>query len=114
MLEDFNLNWNKKGYMSYQFKRDSDYKDEKMCEQNIAQMVTTPAWSWTVYGVLRESLIDHTNVADPTVTSESYGVEPLIGDHLLCIYSVESNESKESTTIMSALELKIHDCMTIC
>jgi hypothetical protein len=73
--------------------------DEKMCNENLIQIVDSPTWSRSVNGVLRESLIDHIYLADPASVTEPYSIKPLFGDHLLLLCCVENETGEGSCSI---------------
>ena len=95
LLGDFNLDWDKKDLINYPFKRYFEYMDEKLIEKNLVQIVTLPTWSRFVNGNLRESLMDHIYLSDPTIASDLKYVKPVFGDHLLLLCGIECTKNKE-------------------
>ena len=92
LLGDFNLDWNKKGQMSYSFQRYFEHMDEIMSDFNFVQMINFPTWSRLVNGRLRESVLDHVYTSNPTVVCDLYSVQPMFGDHLLLVCYIESDK----------------------
>ena len=99
LLGDFNLDWNKKGQMSYSFQRYFEHMDEIMSDFNFVQMINFPTWSRLVNGRLRESVLDHVYTSNPTVMCDLYSVQPMFGDHLLLVCVIDSNKPPPASCI---------------
>jgi hypothetical protein len=56
LVDDINLDWNRKGDLNYHFKNFYNYMEEKMEEHNLIQMVNFRTWSRVVNNVLRSQL----------------------------------------------------------
>ena len=79
MLGDFNLDSNKNLFEDF---------EEILSELNLIQLVTVTTWSRIVYNCLKESLLDHIYVTDPTISKAVTTIKPCLGDHLLIIMEI--------------------------
>jgi exonuclease III len=75
ILGDFNLDWNKRGSMNYPFRNYFNHWNDEMSGALAIQIVDFPTWSRSVNGILRESVIDHIYVPDPSAISELKGTK---------------------------------------
>ena len=57
--------------------------DETFSGMNLIQIVECATWSRIVNANLKESLLDHIYVLDPTICTSISTIKPCIGDHLL-------------------------------
>ena len=99
LMGDFNLDWNKRGLNNYPFKRYFEYMNDKLSELILIQMVNMPTWSRVINGVIRESVIDHIYISDPSIASNIGSTKPIFGDHSLILCDVNLNKNKESISI---------------
>ena len=56
-------------------------------------MVEFPTWSRIINNVLRESILDHIYVKDPTIVGGVHSTKPCFGDHLMI--SIDVNVGKK-------------------
>ena len=59
------------------------------------QLVDFPTWSRSVNGILRESVIDHIYVPDPSAISELKGTKLIFGDHQMITFNINSDSTKD-------------------
>ena len=65
----------------------------------MIQLINQPTWSRIVNNTLRESIIDHIYVQDPTVVTDINLKTPLFGDHKLVIFNITGNHVPPLQTI---------------
>ena len=95
VLGDFNLDWNKRGCMNYPFRNYFNHWNDEMSGALAIQIVDFPTWSRTVNGILRESVIDHIYVQDPSAISELKGTKLIFGDHQMITFNINSDSTKD-------------------
>ena len=92
--------------IDYSMKNDVNYRYESMFDDfdsilngiNLIQMVEFPTWSRIVNNILRESVLDHIYVTDPTLCGSIQSTKPCFGDHLLIsIMTMITKQKIEST-----------------
>ena len=66
---------------------------------NMIQLIDQPTWHRIVNNTLRESIIDHIYVQDPTVVADINLKTPLFGDHKLIIFNITGNHALPLQTI---------------
>ena len=87
LLGDFNLDISKKGLHTYQFKSYFNCLEQALSEVNNMQLVDFTTWSRTVNGTLRESILDHVYVSDPTTVYDLSSLKPPFGDHRMVYFN---------------------------
>ena len=55
---------------------------------NLIQLVDFPTWSRIVNNVLRESILDHICVKDPTMVGRVHSTKPCFDDHMLILITL--------------------------
>ena len=83
ILGDFNLDYCLKNDENYRNVNMFNDFDSAFNDKNLVQMVEFPTWSRIVNNVLRESLLDHIYVTDPTTCGHVHSTKPCFGDHLI-------------------------------
>ena len=78
--------------MSYSNFYFSSSEFDKLSDLDLIQLVECNTWSRIVNNILRESLLDHIYVNDPTICNDVTTLKPCFGDHMLVM--VELNLSK--------------------
>ena len=99
LLGDFNLDIAKKGAHSYQFGSYFECLDLALGDQNHMQLVDFPTWSRSVNGVLRESILDHVYVSDPTTVCNLSSLKPCFGDHQMVYFNIQNVKTEIKTEI---------------
>ena len=85
MLGDFNLDHLKKHCINYSNKNLFEDFEESLSDLNLIQIVTSTTGSRIVNDCLKESLLDHIYVKDPTICKVIATLKPCFGDQLLII-----------------------------
>jgi hypothetical protein len=88
LVFDINLDWNRNGDLNYRFKNYFNYKEERMEEHNLIEMVNFPTWSKVVNNVLKESTIDHIYTAKANSIIEMTSIKPFFGDHFIVMFDI--------------------------
>ena len=83
LLGDFNLNYAKKNNVGYKYENFFNDFDEVLFNMNLIQLINFPMWSRIANNVLRESILDHVYVKNPTLVEGVRSIKPCFGDHLL-------------------------------
>ena len=83
ILGDFNLDYSHRNDVNYRYENMFNDFDDAFDDINLIQMVEFKTWSRVVNNVLRESIIDHIYVTDPTMLIDLQSAKPCFGDHLL-------------------------------
>ena len=83
VLGDFNLDYSLKNNVDYRYANMFGDFNDVFENYNLIQMVEFPTWSRIITNVLRESILDHIYVTDPTVCGVVHSTKPCFGDHLM-------------------------------
>ena len=59
--------------------------EEMFSDMNLIQIVECATWLRIINANLKESLLDHVYVLDPSINKSNITVKPCFGDHLLII-----------------------------
>ena len=98
-MGDFNLNYAKKNNVGYKYENFFNDFDEVLFNMNLIQLINFPTWSRIVNNVLRESILDHVYVKNPTLVEGVRSIKPCFGDHLLISLSVRVEKDVIKHTI---------------
>ena len=93
ILGDFNLDYSFKNDVNYRYSNMFNDFDSLFDNINLIQMVELPTWSRIINNVLRESILDHIYVKDPTIVGGVHSTKPCFGDHLMI--SIDVNVGKK-------------------
>ena len=85
---DFNLDNDNRYSTSYRFRNLFEIQNTIFDRHHLIQIIEFPTWHRVVNNVLKQSVIDHVYVKDPTDISNIYAIEPLVGDHKLIIFDI--------------------------
>jgi hypothetical protein len=99
LLGDFNLDIAKKGAKTYRLRAYFDCIDLALGELNNMQLVDFPTWSRSVNGILRESILDHVYVSDPTSVLNLSSLKPHFGDHRMVYFDVFNGKTEIKSQI---------------
>ena len=103
-----------KNNVNYRYDNMFNDFDDIFDNLNLIQMVEFKTWSRVVNNVLRESIIDHIYVTDPTMFIDLQSTKPCFGDHLLITIKVirdRNNVESTATDIYeSVMQLKLKNC----
>ena len=97
ILGDFNLDYSMKNDVNYRYENMFDDFDSVFNGVNLIQMIDFATWSRIVNNVLRESILDHIYVTDPTMCGEVQSSKPCFGDHLLISIPIMITRIKNET-----------------
>ena len=64
---DFNLDDTKRNAMEYRYKNLFEIQNASFDELNLIQIIEFPTWQRIINNVLKESVLDHVYVQDPTI-----------------------------------------------
>ena len=78
ILGDFNLDYSHRNNVNYRYDNMFNDFDDVFDNLNLIQMVEFKTWSRVVNNVLRESIIDHIYVTDPTMYYETKKLKLII------------------------------------
>ena len=76
ILGDFNLDYSHRNNVNYRYDNMFNDFDDVFDNLNLIQMVEFKTWSRVVNNVLRESIIDHIYVSDPTMFIDLQSTKP--------------------------------------
>ena len=105
ILGDINLDYVKKHCVNYAYKNLLEDFEETLSHCNLVQIVDTPTWSHIINESLKESLLDHIYVTDPSLIKDISMTKPCFGDHQLvmvdlilkkCLWKCHSREIGEN------------------
>ena len=85
---DFNLDNDNRYSTSYRYKNLFEIQNTIFDRHHLIQIIEFPTWHRVINNVLKQSVIDHVYVKDPTDISNIYAIEPLVGDHKLIIFDI--------------------------
>ena len=83
---DFNLDYNKWHDVNYGRKNLFEDFEIELERLELKQLVKFETWSRIVGVTLREFILDHIYVKDPTTINDVKGVTPVFGDHKTIIF----------------------------
>ena len=91
---DFNLDDTKQNAIEYRYKNLFEIQNASFDELNLIQIIEFPTWQRIINNVLKESVLDHVYVQDPTIVIKMNSTKPLIGDHKLIIFDVAAEKQQ--------------------
>ena len=89
ILGDFNLDYECKNLITYRFKNYFDILEELTDQFNLMQMISNPTWQRIINGNLKESILDHLYVKNPTNVKNLILDKTIIGDHTLLMFEFQ-------------------------
>ena len=98
MLGDFNLDYSMKNDINYEYENLYNDFDNAFIGVNLIQMVEFSTWSRIINNVVRESILDHIYVTDPTLCGSIQSTKPCFGDHMLVSITILITKPKIETT----------------
>ena len=87
---DFNLDDVKRYSIEHRYKNLFEIQNVIFDELNLIQMVEFPTWQRVINNVLKEWVLDHVYVQDPTIIMKLNSSKPLIGDHRLVKFVINA------------------------
>ena len=91
---DFNLDDSKRNAIEYRYKNLFEIQNASFDELNLIQIIEFPTWQRIINNVLKESVLDHVYVQDPTIITKISSTKPLIGDHKLITFDVAAEKQQ--------------------
>ena len=88
LLGDFNLDYNKLHDVNYARKILFEDFQSELEHLELIQLVKFETWSRIVGFTMRESILDHIYVKDPTTINDVKGMTPVLGDHKMIIFHI--------------------------
>ena len=85
---DFNLDDDNRYSLNYRCKNLFEIQNATFDKHHLIQIIEFPTWHRVVNNVLKQSILDHVYVKDPSEVSNIYAIEPLVGDHKLIIFEI--------------------------
>ena len=85
---DFNLDDSKRYAPDYRHKHLFELQNVLFDQHNLMQLIDFPTWNRVVNNVMKNSILDHVYVQDPTFVRNMNYTTPLIGDHKLLIFDI--------------------------
>ena len=98
ILGDFNLDYSFKNDVNYRYSNMFNDFESFIDNNNLIQMVEFPTWSRIINNVLRESILDHIYVKDPTIVGGVHSTKPCFGDHLMISIDVSVRKKTIEST----------------
>ena len=91
---DFNLDDAKRNIIEYRYKNLFKMQNAAFDELNLIQIIEFPTWQRVINNVLKESILDHVYVQDPTIIVNVNSTKPLIGDHKLIVLEIAAEKQQ--------------------
>ena len=88
---DSNLDDSKRYAPDYRYKHLFEHQNVLFDQHNLMQLIDFPTWSRVVNNVMKNSILDHVYVQDPTFVTNINSISPLIGDHKMLILDIMSH-----------------------
>ena len=86
---DFNLDNDNRYSSNYRYKNLFDIQNAIFDNHHLIQIIEFPTWQRVINNVLKQSILDHVYVKDPTHVFNIYSIEPLVGDHKLIVFEIQ-------------------------
>ena len=100
IMGDFNLDFNRRHDLNYQYYHLFELYDEKMSRFNLLQLVNTDTWFRTVGNINRSSLLDHIYVSNLSLVTNVVNDKPIFGDHEIVVADLNIIRPKPRISMM--------------
>ena len=85
---DFNLDDDNRYSCNYRYRNLFEIQNAIFDNHHLIQIIEFSTWQRVINNVLKQSILDHVYVKDPTLVFNIYSIDPLIGDHKLVVFEV--------------------------
>ena len=85
---DFNLDDDKRYSVDYRYKNLFEIQNQIFEQLNLIQIIQFKTWQRIVLNTIRESVLDHVYVNDPSYICDIASIKPLTGDHKLIMFDI--------------------------
>ena len=92
LLGDFNLDWQRRHYVSYSHKNYFSDMENLLGTLNLNQLVNFTTWTRTINGEVKQSTLDHIHLLDPFNVNDLNKTWTSFSDH--CLISFSINQQK--------------------